>query len=657
MTIRKIIKNNWWKYLLFVLLYSAFCIYSDVFRYVTYDIGGQIVQRLDYNRLVPVVILFVAVLSIIFCYDFFKIKYGFAVKLKNGAPFKRYSRIAFIIVPFLVALFQVFSIWHFAGESVDESEIFHYAIGFFGGDFNPHWFGYGSLGMYIVYAVYILAYIPMFIMGKFASLHDYAMQMFENQYFLLLARYVFAVLSVFVVMLYSRSARDAKIPTPVILTYFLFVVTSSDAIFFANYLRTDSLVSFFVALLLFSAYRSKNPKYLYIMALASAGAFASKMSALPLTLLFAGYVLYRLIDKTIKWKHALYLAVTWLALLFIFQPYINYFDIVKQLFALGTQGDEILNLNWGKGYYYSVFDRLAAIWSCVVKYVSAPALFCLPLLVFSRRYIKLLIPAVGALLLLVLPYINSPEITYYWFVPVFGLIYFLALIGVAGFVDFIEALMVNRFKANRRPVRIAVFVAFAMLATGYVIQVHIPGYLKKYAIKERNAQMATKWIEQNLLESERILLEGNYAQANPRVYDRNDLKLSQSISKIFKYNRMKNKFLEDIFYEYLQDRYYQKIGIEEVKGIEVIKYFDVKDTAALNSNAGKYFVTNRNSYNRYIVRKDGDLGDKRKEQLANIKEYYSYMLSQPMVKRFDKGSGPVVEIYYITGNPATDKAK
>lgn len=652
-------RKEWWKYLVFAVLYILLCVYFDVFTFVSYyEVGGEVVNKLKMSRIVPAVIIFVLGLLTIYVYDLLKTKSTGKSHFihKISLPIKRYS-FFLVLIPFIIALFQVFSIWHFVGENGDESEIFHYAIGFFGGDFNPHWSGYGSLGMYIVYAVYIIMYIPLFLVGKFASLTDYAMQMFENQYFLLVARYVFAVLSVFAVILYSRSARDAKIPIPIILAYFLFVVTSSYAIFFANYLRTDSLVSFFVALLVFSAYRSENQKYLYLMALASAGAFASKMSALPLTLLFAGYVLYRLIDKTIKWKHVLFLAATWLALIFIFQPYINYLDVFKHLFALGNQGDEILHLNWSRTYYYSVPDRLAAIWSCVVRYVSAPALFCLPLLFFSRRYIKLLIPAVGALLLLVLPYINSPEITYYWFVPVFGLIYFLALIGVAGFVGFIEASLVNRFKANKQQVRIVAFVAVALLSTGYVIQRHIPEYLKTYEIKETNTQVATKWIEQNLLETEYIVLDANYTFRRPKVYDRDDYGTAKKISRIFNYNRVKNRFLDEIFYEYLQDYYYQNRGIDSVKGVELLWHMNVKDSIALNSIRGKVFVTTPSSYAHYFKRKDSDLNDKRKTQLANMKEYYSYMLSQPLVKRFDNGSGTAVEVYRITGQPAIDKNK
>jgi len=651
MSPKNIIKDNWWKYLAFILLFVFFCIYFDIFKLARYEFGEKIIYTLNLITLLLVVVFFIAGLLVIYLYDLSRPK----LKLKNSSIsklmtyIKRYGWILLIIIPFLVALFQVYSIWDFDGEKIDESTIFLYSIGFFGGDFNPHWFGYGSLGMYLVYLAYIILYVPMYIMGKFSSLEEYAMQIFYNGYFIAVARYVFAVFSVFSIILYSKVARLAKISIPLIIIYFLFTVTSCDAIYFANYLRCDYLVSFFVALLIYAAYRSNEPKYLYIMALACAGAFATKKSALPLIFLLAGYVIYRLIDKTIKWKHVLYIGLIFLVLIFVFQPFANYFDIISKLFSLGTDWGETATFNLMRVQHYSVTDRLLAIWNHVLKFVSSLALYCLVLLVFSKRYIKLLIPAVSALLLLVLPFLTSNEIPPYWFAPVFVLIYFLALIGVAGFIDFLGQLLVNRLQLNEKFFQAMAWGLLAILAVGYIVQKHIPSYLSKYGTEISNAEVATKWIEQNLLENEHIILDSNNSFYNPRVYDRDDFKTSGYTSRVFLYNRKENKFLCDILYNYLQDYYYQNIGIDSVKGIRRLSYIDVNDSTALSSIKGKYFVTSKYSYNRYFKRKDSDLNDRRKSKLANMKEYYNFMLSQPLVKRFSEGRGVVVEIYHVIG--------
>jgi len=390
--------------------------------------------------------------------------------------------------------------------------------------------------------------------------------------------------------------------------------------------------------------------------LACAGAFATKKSALPLILLLVGYVIYRLMDKTIKWKHVLYIGLFFLVLIFIFQPFANNFDILNTLYAIGTDAGEARDFYWTKDYYYSVTDRLVALCDHISRFVSSPALYSLVLLVFSKKYVKLLIPAIGALMLLVLPYLISPEIPYYWFSPVFVLIYFLALIGVAGFVDFLEQILVNRLKINKIFFQVTAWSLVALLATGYIVQKHIPYYLSKYNIKTPNSEEATKWIEQNLLEKEYIVLERYYTFAIPKVYDRNDVKTSRATSRIFMYNRERNKFLSDIFRIYLKEHYYQNIGIDSVRGIKRIKYFNVNDSVALSSIKGKYFVTSQANYECYLGRTDSDLDDRLKRSLARMKRYYNFMLSQPLIKRFDEGSGTAIEIYHITGEKV-DEAK
>ncbi|MBK8805551.1 MAG: hypothetical protein IPO21_02415 [Bacteroidales bacterium] len=121
---------------------------------------------------------------------------------------------AWFFVCLLLAFIQVVTILNYSGEKVDENAIFYFSIGFFGGDFNPHWFGYGSFGMYLLYIVYIILYIPAYLFNGFSSLSEYAMQMFYNGYFNLVARYVFALFGVLGVFLLGKLAKENKISTP-----------------------------------------------------------------------------------------------------------------------------------------------------------------------------------------------------------------------------------------------------------------------------------------------------------------------------------------------------------------------------------------------------------------------------------------------------------
>lgn len=60
-----------------------------------------------------------------------------------------------------------------------------------------------------------------------------------------------------------------------------------------------------------------------------------------------------------------------------------------------------------------------------------------------------------------------------------------------------------------------------------------------------------------------------------------------------------------------------------------------------------YYVTSPNIYNRYLRHSAEGLNPKRKAQLENNKLYFQYMISNPLVKRFNTGRGPKIEIYHI----------
>lgn len=189
----------------------------------------------------------------------------------------RHIVIALLVL--IVALIQTHTIWDFFGERADENGLFHYAIGFFGGDFNPIWTGYGNLGMYIIYLVYMTLSLPFLLIGKFDSLEEYAMQMFYNGYFVLVARYTFAVLGVITVFIYAKAARLVKVPMVLIILFIIISISSTDAICFANYLRSEMLVGLFVGLSILFAIKSDKKIYLYLLAIMVAGAISSKISA------------------------------------------------------------------------------------------------------------------------------------------------------------------------------------------------------------------------------------------------------------------------------------------------------------------------------------------------------------------------------------------
>ena len=535
---------------------------------------------------------------------------------------------------------QTVTIWDFFGERVDENAIFLYSVGFFGGDMDPHWYGYGNLGMYLLWIVYLLLAIPQLIVGEFASLDEYAMQVFYNGYFVLVARYVFAAIGVLAVFIYYRLARTIQVPKILILLFAIVSIFSADAIHFANYLRTDLLVGFFVALSIFFAVKSDKKSYLYLLAIATAGAISSKISALPLIFFLFVYTGYRLFDKTISRPHFFGVMIIFFAFLFIFQPYAEWYARFLKIINIGTSG--VGHFNWGKHYHYKLIERLEAIYDILVMYCTLPVVSSLPLLVFSRKYVKVVFPGLLMLLLLILPYINSKEITYYWFAPTFNLIRFLSLIGIAGSVHQMTKLIKYKKYNFYRYFKLGFLSLIVVLVSFNIIRPSIQSYLKQYKWQKTNKTIAREWLVKNLVSKHFVALEPRYNHMIPNLYDKDNISLSKSVSRVFMYNRSENEYLNQLFEKYLQNFSYKQSGVEKVKGLSFSE-----NVPPAWDRKGYYYVTTPNIYNRYLHHSPEGLNPIRKAQLEYNKLYFQYMISNPLVKRFNTGRGPVIEIYHI----------
>jgi len=63
------------------------------------------------------------------------------------------------------AVLRAGSALHYSTWAMDEHFIVPFAVGFLGGDLNPHWFGYHTLPMYILAVCYHLEYLAFLLSG------------------------------------------------------------------------------------------------------------------------------------------------------------------------------------------------------------------------------------------------------------------------------------------------------------------------------------------------------------------------------------------------------------------------------------------------------------------------------------------------------------
>ncbi|MDY0279821.1 MAG: hypothetical protein RBR35_04590 [Salinivirgaceae bacterium] len=630
--------------LFLIAVFVAFFHGLGLNKMATYVIEGEIVTTHNWSSisllLLGIVIGFVV--GGLFIVKSSKESYFSSIKKISGIPYclsgQYIKYLPVFIGALLLALLQVYTIWDFRGEEVDENAVFHFAVGFFGGDFNPHWTGYGGFGMYLLYFVYMILYIPFYIFGNVSSIEEYGMQLFYNDYFLLVARYVFAVAGIIGVLFYSRLLKQIGIPIILVFVFILASILHYDAIFFANYIRTDQLVMMFVAASIYFAVNSHKKSNLFFLAISVAGAIASKISAIPLIGLLGIYVIYRLYDKTISWKYMIWIGLVFVGALLLFQPYTNMFTKILQIFGVGMDGYEggKRNLDWS--YHETVLERAIVIYDYFAIYVSKPILFSLVLLPFARKYLKVLIPALITLILLIAPYLTALTLKYYWFIPAFALVKFLSFLGIYAFTLFVfdkvsvKVAFVGKYKSWLLSGVLVLFVG------SLVIYPSMNDYLDKYKWIPTNQKMAEKFIIENLIETDAVVLDGNRFQYLPKIYSPDNIRNSRNISRSFMHKRTSNEFLSTTFEHYLQNHYLARIGVDSIMNVTQYRFSKKNSIDYKKYLLGKYFVTMPFIYKTPL----------RKSAESELRQYYRFITSNHLEKRFENGHGRVIEIYHIT---------
>jgi len=225
---------------------------------------------------------------------------------------------------------------------------------------------------------------------------------------------------------------------------------------------------------------------------------------------------------------------------------------------------------------------------------------------------------------------------------------FLSLLAIAGVVYNIASISKKLKPVTQRNIEKGLVAVIVLISGYFIIYPNLQSYLKQYNGKETNRMIAQKWIEKNLLENEFLILEGNIDYLIPQLYNRKNIRVSKAISRAFLHNRGSNEYLNKLFENYLEDFYYERIEVDMVKGLTQIRNIDIMNSEQVNGLYGRYYITSPTIYRRFLNRSSTDLPKVRKEQLEVMQNYFRYMISNPLYKRFDTGRGAVIEIYHIT---------
>lgn len=453
----------------------------------------------------------------------------------------------------IVALLQCYSSVYFSGQKVDESEVVAYAVGFLGGDLNPHWFGYGSFPLYALSLVYLVIWTGGHLIGWFGPLDEYAAQLVHDEaFFYIIARYLFALVGVVTLWLYARSLRCLGAPSVLAGAYFFLAATHPSAIGYANFIKIDHLVGLFFAIAVHALVSApRAPRTLLVVASVSALALTTKVSAAPiLALLFLAALCNY--DSHRSWRNIVVAVCLFFLLVFVTQPFSN--PVSAILAALRSHaGDQLLTLV--RPHYDNMGDRVLALNALLVGYLTSLHFSVALLLPFGlvrevrKGFLSLFLVAA----LIISPFLIASDIQPYWMVPIYPILLALVFLGLWGLIQFVG----RRSKSAGIGV-LAVGVCGSLLQAGLSSQAVLKHWIEPAGVSNR--ELAADWLEAYALGSDVVVLERSHSNLMPEVHDLSSLARSREATRLFIFNRRENVFLTGLFDSFLVDHYPRELA-------------------------------------------------------------------------------------------------
>jgi len=222
-----------------------------------------------------------------------------------------------------VSALRAWSIYNYSIWNVDEEQLVIHAVGFLDYDFNPRWFGYHTLPMYLLSVPYFAAYYVLLFTGAIASNTEFAALVYtDHSLFFTTARFLYCcahtlgcLVIAYVIANHYKSKAGAA-------AFFLITIFLFDSVNAANIIRVDTFVFLFLTLTIyFSCYAKKNQKNFILSIVFCTAAFASKIPAIaffPILFAHQTYLIYRGVFP--RYYLVYFILVPMLSIL-IFMPY------------------------------------------------------------------------------------------------------------------------------------------------------------------------------------------------------------------------------------------------------------------------------------------------------------------------------------------------
>lgn len=563
---------------------------------------------------------------------------------------------AFLVAAFPIAavsMLKAFSIWHHDHFFMDEQAVVYFSVGFLDYDFNPRWFGYHTLPMYILYPFYHLIYCLYLAAGLASSKSEFVSLLFSNDaIFFVTARLIFGVAYTTGIYVLARIIWK-HFKSPLAAAVF-FVVASifPDSMVAGNYVRVDSFVFLFLALTVyFSCFAAKGLGSFLLSAVCAAAAFCSKFPAIVVLFLLFVKTLADVRAKEYPRQYLLYLFAVVPAAIFIFMPYaLLDFPSYKPLLSDILTRSAGQHLHVGKVHFGSFAEKGTYIYEFLAREVGLVSLLgsaFFAALSLRRRdllFSFLFVAAYG------MTFVTSKNIDSYWYRPVFPFLIFFTfaalLLSSSKKAETYRALDALKRRIPGRATGIAVLALALAYADLYALPLKTK-VLEAKDVRKDTRLLSREWINQHLPERSRIWVDGVHSHYYPKVLPTEkaaDLHLHDGFLP-------QERALIKAGFELYYAREKEASKAYDVRILGQDGYYDKFSDRLKLVKPGDYVMISSWVYDRYYDR--GAMNGLEK-LAAEAREYYAIVREQECVAAF-KGKGPEITVYKIKedlGNPS-----
>ncbi|MDI6765239.1 MAG: glycosyltransferase family 39 protein [Bacteroidota bacterium] len=570
--------------------------------------------------------------------------------------------IVFFFIIILFSLIKADSIFNYSVFDIDEEYTVKFAVGFLGYDFNPRWFGYHTLPMYLLSTVYFIIYGIYSIFNIVSSKVEFVSLLFDdNGVFFISARIVCSLIytiGCFVLSIIIYKSYRSKIGA---IFFFLVANFIPDAIYASNNIRVDTFVFLFLSLTIyFSTYAEKKPANFVLSIIFCAAAFASKIPAIVFYPILFLQTLIDVRSKIYPKKYLIYIIALLPTFTFIFMPFAfldfnSYRPIIDQL--TNRASGEFIHV--GKVHFFDLVSRLNALINIIVNQVGVFSIIGMFFsFVYSIIYDRKLILPFLYCILYVASFTTSLTIDHYWLRPIYPFFIFFTIVLLTR-KDILNKLSVkfDRYSGSKnvkyKLIAFTTFGIFIFFIIYYSLSLYgnVLLYYKHWPKNEKDTRVeANNWIQQNFSTNDKIWLEGQIPHYLPKVFS-NDTITNRIIPLGFYLKQNQNKILDDAFEYYCsQSKTKYKILNVRLIGNHAANPFTVNILERVQKiKPGDYVVISSYIYSRYY--KTNTM-----QQLSRItydaQKYYAFLRKQELKKSF-KGSGPNIDIYQIRDSLST----